>query len=43
MDALKMGLEASANVAKEVAKACKNGISGGKRFKFSSQICTSRD
>ena len=38
-----MGLEASANVAKEVAKACKNGLLGGKRFKFSSQICTSRE
>ncbi len=43
MDALEMGLKASANAAKEVVKAFDNGLLGVKRFNFKSQICTSRE
>ena len=42
MNALEMGLKASANAAKEVVKSFDNGILGVKRFNFKSQICTSR-
>lgn len=43
MDALEMGLKASANAAKEVVKAFDNGFLGVKRFNFKSQICTTRE
>lgn len=43
MDALEMGLKASANAVKEVVKAFDNGLLGVKRFNFKSQICTDRN